>query len=79
MMHAHPAHAPSLDGTCDSSSNHVGTMKQIRIRRTPPSRNGVSHACKTCNAGISECVAGDAMEEAGEDLDRAKRNRRHRA
>lgn len=78
MMHDHLAHTPSLDDTCDSPSKHVGTMKQIRSI-TPTSRNGVSHAYKTCNADISKCVAEDAMEEAGEDLNRAKRNQRHRA
>lgn len=53
MVYAHLAHALSLNDICDSLSNHAGTLAQIR-NCTPPSRNGLSHANMTRNAGMAE-------------------------
>ena len=53
MLYAHLAHALSLNDVCDSLHNHAGTLRQLG-NAVPPSRNGLSHANRTREAGLAE-------------------------
>ena len=53
MIYAQLSHALGLNDVCDSLFNHKGTLSQIR-NSTPPSRNGLSNANMTRDAGMAE-------------------------
>ncbi len=53
MIYAQLCHALSLNDICDSLRFHKGYLAQIRDC-TPPSRNGLSHANATRDAGMAE-------------------------
>ena len=53
MMYSQISHSLSLNDVCDALQNHKSPLSQIR-HCTPPSRNGLSYANSTRDAGMAE-------------------------